>query len=349
MAVIDFVGDISAMGRPARPTLSVRQPPMPESDPYAPANGPMSNVGQFLGTDQFSQMMLNGQPSPQQTATPEAAPQQPSAAGRRLAPLPTKPPVDPPQHKRGGVRDFLGNLGDALLVGAGGKATYGPKVEREQFVEAVSRYMRDPNDPGAFSAMLSNPGYAEMAVKLRKNDQEWRTGQVEQSRKVDERAMQVLGAAHDQASYDRARNIVGQLYRSVNRDPASLGLPDAYSPEITTEIRLRGTAPEDQLGDARLNRRLDWDITDDQVDNDRADLNTDSLIEDRTERRSEAQRYHGVQSGNTRRGQDIRSTDTRRGQDRRPVGRRGGGAAPTATGPNGEKVQWNGKAWVPVK
>ncbi len=82
-------------------------------------------------------------------------------------------------------------------------------------------------------------------------------------------------------------------------------------------------------------------------DNERADRNTDSLIQDRTARRGEARRNNDLRDRTTRRGQDTRAATQQRGQDRRGSGGRGK-AMPTATGPNGEKVQWNGKDWVPA-
>lgn len=72
------------------------------------------------------------------------------------------------------------------------------------------------------------------------------------------------------------------------------------------------------------------------TDNARADRNTDSIIGDRAARRGETKRYH-----------DQSDTTRRRGQDKPRAGR--GAARPTATGPNGEKVEFDGKAWVTAK
>lgn len=88
-------------------------------------------------------------------------------------------------------------------------------------------------------------------------------------------------------------------------------------------------------------RRLDIHEENVDADNARADRNTDSVISDRTARRGETKRYH-----------DQSDTTRRRGQDRPRAGRASGGrssARPTATGPNGEKVEFDGKAWVPAR
>jgi hypothetical protein len=69
-----------------------------------------------------------------------------------------------------------------------------------------------------------------------------------------------------------------------------------------------------------------------QADNERADRNTDSMIETREGQLAETHRYHEGQLGNQRRGQDL--TDKRQ-RDRPPPAARGvrGAAAPTSTLP----------------
>lgn len=237
------------------------------------------------------------------------------------------------------LKKFLGNLGDVFLAGAGADPIYRPEQQRKQFTGALSEWIRNPNDD-TFQGMMINPDYAKIAMELRNKDQTYRNDRLEHVGKLEDRAMQALGSAHDQASYDRARNIVNRLFSRFNVSADDLGLPEVFSPQALEEVRLRGTTPKDQLGNDRLNRRLDWDIEDDQLDNERMDDREASLARDRAARLTETRRYN-----------QRRDATIRRGQDRRPAPRSSSGvsARPTATDANGRKVQWNGQAWVPVQ
>lgn len=66
------------------------------------------------------------------------------------------PQQAPARPKRGGVKDFLGRLGDALMVGAGGEPIYSKKVEREQLGEALARYL-GTNDPRLAELVRAHP------------------------------------------------------------------------------------------------------------------------------------------------------------------------------------------------
>ncbi|RVQ65718.1 hypothetical protein EKN06_12345 [Croceicoccus ponticola] len=97
-----------------------------------------------------------------------------------------------------------------------------------------------------------------------------------------------------------------------------------------------------------IKERLDYllDVANTKADNERADRNTDSLIEDREGRRAETRRYNERRIDTTRRGQDKTDARVRSGQGSKRTSR--GKARPTATDAKGNKVEWNGKAWVPV-
>lgn len=98
-----------------------------------------------------------------------------------------------------------------------------------------------------------------------------------------------------------------------------------------------------------IKERLDYllDVANTKADNERADRNTDSLIEDREGRRAETRRYNDRRIETTRRGQDKTDARVRSGQGSKRTSR--GKARPTATDAKGNKVEWNGKAWVPVR
>ncbi|MXO85243.1 hypothetical protein GRI38_04295 [Altererythrobacter aurantiacus] len=201
----------------------------------------------------------------------------------------------------------------------------------------------------------------EGAIDFRASTAEWQQKQLETASDLNEQSMQLLGGVHDQPSYNRARAMAYRLYSQYGIDPAQLQLPDQYSPELVRELQMQGMETRKQLQTVLDERKLDWDIEDDQIDNERMDRNTDSLIDTREERLDEYRRANRVREATTRRGQDLTDTrvrrgqdissrDRRRGQDIRPTrGNRQGPARPTATDANGNKIQFDGKKWVPVK
>lgn len=104
-------------------------------------------------------------------------------------------------------------------------------------------------------------------------------------------AMQLLGAVHDQPTYDAAKQQALRLYSSFGHDASELigGLPPQYSPETIRMLQLRGMDTSKQLAAiAREN-------------------NIESQIEVREQRADEYERHNRAMEANTRRGQDRRT------------------------------------------
>lgn len=115
-------------------------------------------------------------------------------------------------------------------------------------------------------------------------------------------------------------------------------LPEQFpGEEALREIQMQGMALKDQIAALINADKAEAYVENIDADNERADRNTDSLIEDRDARRAESRRYHDGSLEERRASRRGRG----RGRGRQP--------RPTATGPNGEKVEWNGKAWAPVQ
>lgn len=74
---------------------------------------------------------------------------------QQAAPQP-RPQVESQPKKRGGVRDLLGKLGDALLVGAGGEPIYSKRLEREQLGEDLAAYL-GVDDPRLAALVREHP------------------------------------------------------------------------------------------------------------------------------------------------------------------------------------------------
>lgn len=75
--------------------------------------------------------------------------------------------------QHGTLRNMLGALGDAFLVGSGKQAQYGPRMDRQEIGKAMAGY--DPNDPQSVQAAIQRiastgaKGSTEMADQLQKN------------------------------------------------------------------------------------------------------------------------------------------------------------------------------------
>lgn len=68
--------------------------------------------------------------------------------------------------QRSGISDFLGKLGDAIMVGAGGEPIYQKKVEREQLGEQLAQLI-GTNDPKLAEFIRTNPEVGMQLFKMR--------------------------------------------------------------------------------------------------------------------------------------------------------------------------------------
>lgn len=149
MSVLDFLGNVgTAMSGAILPSDRIPMPgviggyaggtwnmdgsPATPQTPYD-ING--SPVDRYLGTQSQQQAQ---------------APQQPAM----------------PAKKRGGVRDFLGKLGDALLVANGGEPLYQRKLEEEALGESLAQYL-GMNDPALAEILRRDPRTGVELYKLR--------------------------------------------------------------------------------------------------------------------------------------------------------------------------------------
>lgn len=161
-------------------------------------------------------------------------------------------------------------------------------------------------------------------------------------------AISHLANVQDDAGYQSVLAEMDARVRPLGVDIRTLAPPRFPGPQGVRALLMKALGAKDQLAAIVSRDRLEAYRADLDADNERADRNTDSLIDTRQGHLKETRRYHEATTATQRRGQDIRSADTKRGQDTRRSGRKGG-AQVTATGPDGKKVVWNGKAWVPLK
>lgn len=224
------------------------------------------------------------------------------------------------------------------------------------------------------------------AFALEDREKAARAQDLENMHKLNAASGRLLAGVSDQASYENAMGRMKRMFARFGESMDDYEVPSTYDPNYVQRLRMSALDIDKQLAAERGSKRLEWDIEDDQLDNDRADRNTDSVIADRSARRditvrgqnlsdARSRRGQDIADARGRRGQDIASSDRRRGQDvtdrrLRETGRgrksptsplestsspakspggQGQKFSRTATDPKtGKQVGWNGSSWVPV-
>lgn len=175
--------------------------------------------------------------------------------------------------------------------------------------------------------------------------------QFELVRDLNEESLRLLGGIEQvpeeqrQAAWEAAIQEAEALYSRFGLNIRD-HVPAQY--DAATYARLMRTAMKtrDQFAVMNDEARLDWDITDDEADNARADRGMDSLIGYRQGRLGLMARGQDMTDARVRRGQDMSSRDRRRGQDMRPQGRGRGGNAARAQMPDGRTIVVRNGRWV---
>lgn len=241
----------------------------------------------------------------------------------------------------------------------------GPNAGSANHLAAIGQQYARPNDA------LVRLGQADpaQAYAIEDRERKMRSDDLELQHKLNAATGRLLAGIHDQASYDTAIGRARKMFARFGENLDDYGLSPVYDPETVQALRLQTLDVDRQLAAERGAKRLEWDIEDDVADNERADRNTDSMINSREASAAQGWQRVGIQregmertDARGRRGQDIASADRRRGQDitdrrardgvTKPKGKAAasrGGSGPIATDGKGNKVQWNGKAWVPVR
>lgn len=294
---------------------------------------------------------------------------------------------------RSAVRNYLQNPADA--------DAFGDLVERDPAMAVRLREDQRERDartahanyllrPGAsagptpgFGAAPDDPAFAAFAradpeAAAQARYREAQTGReqaasarerVRQARELNNFAMQLLGGVRDQATYDAARAQVRARMVGLGADPSEIdAFPPTYSPDLINSLRMQGMDTESQIERLVADRRLQWDITDDEYDNDLAERalrmrGTLTMrgqdLASRDRRRGQDQtdartrRGQDLSDARGRRGQDLTDSRGRRGQDLRAsgAGRRPGRAGDGAVIVNpttGQRMRLQGGRWVPA-
>lgn len=178
------------------------------------------------------------------------------------------------------------------------------------------------NPAGLQRLARSNP---KMAFELSKMSSDQHAAAYKAISQQVELESQIIGAVRAAPAADQAR--VYTDIRNYLGAKGVAGLPEQWDPTLAETHQRMGLTAMQAFQDDRAERRLDQDIADDEADNDRADRNTASVIEDRGARRGLVERGQDLSDARGRRGQDLGSADRRYAADN--AGRKKG-AAPGA-------------------
>lgn len=308
--------------------------------------------------------------SPSPTGAPPEQPAPANALLGMVAPGPAAPAAPAPQNGMPGI--ITGYGGGTFNLDGSVATPAAPGSTEPASPSAIDR-------TGAWRRMVrADPAGAQ---KIRGELAKMTTLEVDAVNATNDQALEILATVSDQSSYEVAKERARAMYQQYGQDPSLLDtLPADYSPDTIRSLRTQAMETKDLLAALRQDRKLEWDIEDDEIDNQRDDRNVDSQVgyregqlantrrgQDLTDTRGrrgqdigsrDRQRGQDMGSRDRIRGQDTSSTDRRRGQDLRGrgrgPGRGGGGNAVVAEGtviqgPNGQKAVRRGGRWVPVQ
>lgn len=179
----------------------------------------------------------------------------------------------PANLQHGTLRNVLGALGDAFLVGSGGKATYGPRMDRQAIGNAMAGYDQNPQAAIERIAGTGAEGAPEMADKLEQNYQTAQNRKVQMEytqtyrdqlnsikqsdaiRKVTPIIGGLVRGAKDAPGYTRAFQQANALLSRFGTSAAEQGLPDPqdWTPGMTDTYGM--TSNNEQVSDDRGSER----------------------------------------------------------------------------------------------
>lgn len=155
----------------------------------------------------------------------------------------------------GRLRDILGGLGDALLVGAGGEASYAPKRQEEKMQDAMSIYDQDPEQGLAAIRSLDSKRAYDIAQNELANRQEQaklqRQAYDTEIRKISDglKGWQTIGQTANGITDERSYQLMKPMLEKIVADyDLPLTLPDTFDKAVIDSLI------KSQLGEWREQR-----------------------------------------------------------------------------------------------
>jgi len=295
----------------------------------------------------------------------------------------------PENVQHGTLRNVLGALGDAFLVGSGRDAVYRPRMERQQIANAMAGFETNPAMAASRIAGTAAPGASDIAqkmfdqannVELRKTQQEsnnlYRQSMNEdrQARSDDRRRgiigglLQAAAATGDPKKYEAARTRALQMADGTGIDPAEL--PESLQDYTGAYGATTGQVMRNQVGNASIEERRQ---AAQQTHQDRIrgqniqaakgshqQMTATTYLHQLAAKQDSGQKltpaeqqvwnkYTATKSGGSRGLVTLGNGQPAPAAPAQQPAAGGGKYTATATGPNGAKLGWDGKQWVKIK
>lgn len=236
MALMDFLGGLGGamMGGPQNMMFGLAG--------QQQGINPMGLLGQFLGIPDLVKPMKQAE-APPVVGTPGINPDapQPTSApathwqigkeydgmtpSASAAPQPSAPAA-PAYEKPSGFRSFLGNLGDALLIGAGASPIFKPGEQRKQLGADLAAYLGSDN-PELASIFAKHPEAGMQLYNALREDKRFDRTAGQDDRRIGVAEGQ-LGLGRDELGERRRANQAGETLTQRGQDISS-----------TTQVRLQ--------------------------------------------------------------------------------------------------------------
>lgn len=221
---------------------------------------------------------------------------------------PRKTPPALPQSNRTMAPD-----GDALAMPALAPVPLGAGAQPQPQAAAPGpdlAFLGEPQDgrDKAFLRMLQSDPIK--ALKIQSTLRENFIGRLEAERDFYGHAIDTVSQTADEPSWQAAMQRLAPMAEAIGADLFA-HVPKTYPGPEGVKALMEKALP--------VKERLDYFMREANIDadNERADRNTDSVIENREERLEETKRVNTGRLTNQRRGQDVASRDRKRGQDLR--------------------------------
>ncbi|OAO02583.1 hypothetical protein A8B75_11620 [Sphingomonadales bacterium EhC05] len=212
---------------------------------------------------------------------------------------------------------------------------------------AVSSQQGQPQPNGGVPEMVPQNAQDEAFYQMMQKDPARALKMQGTMRDAAMKRIELVDSAYDMAISRLAAVGSEQDYQNVRADfqrtlePLGVDIADKVpaqwpGPEGTQKLLMSAMDAKDQLSAILGRDRLKQDIADDEADNERSDRNTSNLIETRNRRAGLAeQRESRIRTG-------------RKPKPKRKAKRKAKPGQQTAVDDDGNRMAWNGKAWVPV-
>ncbi len=149
------------------------------------------------------------QQAPMQQPAPQAIPKPDKPMMQQQAPI-TPAPRD------SGLRRFLGNLGDALLVANGGEPLYRQRTEQRQLGNQLAQYL-GASDPGLAAILQENPQAGMALFNANRDDKRFAVGREQTDRLMGQTDRQLGQTDREIDERERANQASERLTESGQR------------------------------------------------------------------------------------------------------------------------------------